>query len=312
MIRDVYSHRAVQLCLSLLSIVVLGSVFPKLLPGWLAYTASGWVRPLRWTLSTLTDVGLAVAMFAVGYIREARSCLETERECLRAEQCAFLEFAEQIQQLSVPSEPSGGSSPLLINSTPDKKYLQRIQDTYRETVMAVPHYEDEYGEDLQENMAIELSPEIATAVVEGNHYSPQLQHLLVNQARLASHRREDLLEIVTAEDSSLTEAQQQLHETTLLLEQTVESSLKDHSFSELQTHEKALHTRIERCEQLLTDRQEKLHQRSRKSSRPEKQLYQYLYTQVEVTFPVLNATLETIQKLRVHRQNVIRELTHRV
>lgn len=160
-------------------------------------------------------------------------------------------------------------------------------------------------------MAIELSSETATAVVEGQQYSPQLQHLLINQAQLAAHRRENLLEIVNSEETSLAEAQKQLREATIPLERAAESQLKDHSFSDLQTQEEALRTRIERCEQLLTDRQEELHHHSKKSSRPNKQLHQYLYSQLEVTFPILNATLETIQKLQTHRQNIIRALTRR-
>jgi len=63
---------------------------------------------------------------------------------------------------------------------------------------------------------------------------------------------------------------------------------------------------------LLERRQREIHRETRRFRRSDDLLLQeYLNADLEVTFPVLDATLERLSRLRDHRRSVVRSLTRR-
>jgi len=304
-----FRNKIVRTFVYLVCLALIGSFAPKLLPGWLAQVVGGWINLTHWSLSSVRKEGTSMVLLAVGYFRDAQNCVEIETKRLQTEQDAFYQFAESVQQMAITPSQHNPSYSLRHQANPPGNQLETIRNRYHETVMAVPHYEEDYDETLRENMTAEFNHDTATAVVDGTQCSPQLQQLLVTQARDAAQRRANLLESVESERDSLTNAYRQLREA-----ETIENggkSLHQQSFAELVEYDEDLRTSIEDCEQVLIERQQELHQPAQHRSRTGQRFYQYLYEKIDVEFPILDATLNKIQDLRNRRQDMIQVLIRR-
>lgn len=293
------------------SILLLSIVFPKLLPGWVGQITVGVIGLNQLSFSSVKQGSLAAILIVVGYLRDAQSAVETECERLRMERDAFHDFAEEVQQMAASPTSSGSNPALVMKLNVDGNQLESVKNCYRETVMAVPHYDEEFGESLRKNLAEEFDQDIATAVMDGQHFSPQLKYQLVKHARLAALQRDKLLDDVLEERNSLTDAYTKLRKTNDSLDRIAESRVALQSFSELITRDEELRSDIAHCEQLLIDRQQELHQQLKWAAWPNQLLQKHLYNQLETTFPLLDAALSQIRQLQNQRRVVLRELLRR-
>lgn len=94
-------------------------------------------------------------------VRAAESLAATERREVAAERAAFERFRETVEQVE-PVSQSGDPRPLATG--PNGRTGATVRAGYRETVMAVDHYESVYDEPMGENMASELGNDIACAL----------------------------------------------------------------------------------------------------------------------------------------------------
>ncbi|UHQ98856.1 hypothetical protein HYG81_24105 (plasmid) [Natrinema zhouii] len=277
-------------CIRYLVVVLfLITVSPKLLSRLIVQTAGGLGGDQFITLLSMQG-NPAALIGAAGYIRKAQSVVETERERMRTERDAFYDFAEEVRALSVSDGFSQSNQTLLMKGGTVGTRVKPVRDRYRETVMAVPHYDEDYGEPLRENMAAEFNRDIATVVVDDQPFSTQLKRLLVQQARTAARRREELLRSLSREQESLADASERLQDIEDSFDQN--STLEWHSFLQLVSSDKTLQRNIDACEQLVADRQRSLHS-NRVGS--DQLLQRYLYDHLGFSFPVLNAALDLIR-----------------
>jgi hypothetical protein len=296
----------VVLCLLLL----LTGFAPKSLPGWFLKPVFGW----NWLALIQSFPGKLPREFLIktfcvsGYVRDALSQVEDEKVAVEAERDAFQTFAESVQMMDANSRQSlHAPATTLVSSTPDHEQLQQIQDRYRETIIAVPNYEEEYGETLRENMATEFSDELATAVLDGQQFTPRIKSLLVNQAEAAAKQREALLEAIDDEHESLTDARRRLELPELPCEGQTELELSNEPFENLIEYDRRSRQHEKRYAKLLADRQRHLHKKTRwgrESDAPF--LQEYLYRDFDIQFPVLHAGIEQIKRLRNQRRIVDR------
>lgn len=259
--------------------------------------------------------GLAVASITSwGYLADAKSVAETERKCVVAERDAFHRFARRIESMSA-SDGRQATPPLITRGgSSDIQQLREVRDAYRNTVMSVPHYEEEYDESLRENLAAEFDDRVATALADGRQFSPLLKNTVFVQAASAKRSREKLSEALEDELVSLRNARNRLREHEQVLERTMKprEELHQKSMSTLIEYEKILHREEGRCEELLTDRQQEIHRENRSFSRSSKPgIQQYLYDSLDVTYPVLAAGTERIRRIREQRRAVRDAMTKR-
>ncbi|WP_456264523.1 DUF7260 family protein, partial [Aeromonas schubertii] len=52
--------------------------------------------------------------------------------------------------------------------------LNDVQQAYRETVMSIAHYDEEYDEPLAQNLAFEVGEELAAAIMTHSQLTPYL------------------------------------------------------------------------------------------------------------------------------------------
>ena len=255
------------------------------------------------------DVPFSAAVEPIG---SAIEIVEAEREYVLAERDAFLRFGDAVRTLSVPADRTVGAIALSVVGTSDGRQLRDVRDRYRETVMATPDYEAQYGQPLSEHMASEFTEDVAAAVTAGNRFSEPLKRLLLQQARDAARQRETFLDVLEEERDALTDAYRRLRGTTSGLDGTTEFELLREPFAELVDREHDLRRDASRCERLLWDRQREIHGQHRRHPRVDDLLVQeYLYERLDVTFPVLSATLDRLRELRRGRRAVTRAITRR-
>lgn len=268
-----------------------------------------------------TRYGLAVVA-CLSRLPEATATVREERTRTEAERDAFKQFAQLIAATD-PTEPrlerppvrprqadrgavavaTGGSSAASSNDS-----LQEVRDAYRETVMATAHYEEEYAESLEENVAAEFGPEIARAVTDGGTVTPQLRDRLLECGLRASKERALFLQTLEEERESVADARRTLRDVHERVE-AVEESLHRRSVRELVEAWRRLEEAEETCTAVLVERQSRLHAMA--DRRPPLSLQAYLYAAQPWTFPVLNDGLDSGSRIRRAKGRVIDALCER-
>lgn len=160
-------------------------------------------------------VGVA-ALVALAYIRDAKAACRSERRRVLDEREAFEEFAVAVARLDVAPAPATVSSldgPAATvrtgapfggeRATDGDVRLRRVVASYRETVMSVPHYREEYDESVAESLAAELGPDTTTALASNGTLSPGAQSALVRRSRRAADARSSLADVIATEEDAL-------------------------------------------------------------------------------------------------------------
>ena len=254
--------------------------------------------------------------------RSAIEIVETDRRRTTDEYDAFATFTDRIANLDVATvDPSTGdfqqpSTQMLVPSphaSTTAASLEEVCDIYRETVMAVDHYADVYDDTLEESLAQEFGPEVATTLITSDQLTPQLRDRLVACSQQARESRHSLLQGLKTEHSALTTADEKLTH----LGSDLDGIVGTRSFDNLTDRElvgvdECLRSRRQECEQLLTDRQATLsEQRVPSTHRIDHEFSEYLYGSLSVTYPIVLDTTSLIDTLLTAHKDVERALTSR-
>lgn len=174
--------------------------------------------------ATATEPGVVTAVALVGllalltfaYVRDAETVCRRERRRVMDEHDAFEEFADRIRALdpcpteattpSVPATQVVGTRHGAGERGVGDIRLRRVLDTYRDTVMSLPHYSEEYDETVGESIAAELGPDTTVSLASNGTLSPGLQSALVDRSRRASAARRSLADAIDAELDALADA----------------------------------------------------------------------------------------------------------
>ena len=287
-----------------------------------AATSCGHAELLVQVVAVAWLVALVLLAFtALSYVRDARQAVESELDRTRDEAEALERFRRQVTRIdtSQPAQSVVGAGAGLgvvqsgarSGGEPPDKSLRRVREAYRETVMAVPHFEEDYGETLEEHLAAEFGEEVAHSVTEGSQLSPQLRSMLVELADEGRERRRNLGRALEDEITALDEYEDRLADVERRTGDAVEHPLYQRSFPELYRAWHALEDLEEECEQVLACRQSTI-QTERvvpTLDRGRESFHGYLYGELPVSYPVLSAGADVIEDIRETRREVLRTLT---
>jgi len=264
-------------------------------------------------------------MHAIAQLRDARTALREERKRTVAERDAFARFLHRVDAVEAdnpqaPSTPhtqfSGLSGSTAIDGPHQNQHGQRLQqvhDTYRETVMAVEHYEEEYDESLAENLAAEFGDDVATAVCETAQLTPPIRQALLEKGQQAYHERIQLLDTLDDEDDQLVASHERLTDLDEACEQ-VEREIVNRpsgrlSFPDVYEAWHRLGDLEAECAQFLADRQRFVHETSTSGTLDATAFYDYLYETLDVTYPILTAGTALYDRLQGVKRRTAEELT---
>ena len=206
-----------------------------------------------------------------------------ERSEIEAERDAFAAFAARVETCPAQSEPSttAPDPTASVRTTglgADANHTARLRQAYRETVMAVDHYDAVYGEPLPVNVASEFGADVATALCQDVPLTPVLKRTLSDAATTARAERERFDEILRRERRSLADAESVLDNVVTAIRRHPGDHPDDApSLAELER----------RCDRVATERQ-RIVQRQRRFSCDDDGLYEYLYGDQSWTYPVLS------------------------
>ncbi|WP_435074248.1 DUF7260 family protein [Halorubrum sp. HHNYT27] len=162
-------------------------------------------------VATVVAVGLG-AFLAFAYVHDAIDADRRERRRVLAERDAFEAFADRVAALdSAPPESttSGLNGSAVAVRTVDRVgpagdvRLRRVLAAYRDTVMSVPHYRQEYDETVTESLAAELGPDTTVALASDGTLCAGSKSALVRRGRRAAEARSSLADAIGEEIDSL-------------------------------------------------------------------------------------------------------------
>jgi hypothetical protein len=231
------------------------------------------------------------------------------------ERKAFRRFSDRLSDFSVAGVTSETNQPRhtptqtildQTSSSRSESQITRVCKLYRETVMGVDHYSEEYGDSLNESITEELGAEAAAALANTDQLTPQLRDRLLEASTRARESRHALLQGLKHEHNALQHADESLSELGADLNDVLSAqSLQTWPDEELATVQKDLQNREQECERLAADRQTTLHeQRVPSTHHIDLEFIEYLYRSLPVTYPVLTDISSLTETLRTARNDV--------
>lgn len=264
------------------------------------------------TLVLGAAVLLVVVLIAATHVRSARSVATEERERVLDEAKAFTDFAQQVAELEAGpagsvGRPAGTATMVETTAATATTPLGDVEQAYRETVMSVPHYEQEYDEPLAQNMAAEFGEDVASAVVTGQALTPQLKGTLLQRSSRSHRLRVALLDHLDAETDDLAEAAADYDRIAASMDRIQSERLDDTSFENLLAEWYLLEDRERECTDRLQKRQETVHSRRglAKHLSDAPTMEEYLYEPLDVTYPVLADGTSLLEEIRASQQQVL-------
>jgi 5S rRNA maturation endonuclease (ribonuclease M5) len=245
-------------------------------------------------LKTVGILGSAGVCF-----HDVEDCLETERKNVTAERDAFLEFAEQVQSISESTAHSSATVARNVScvNTNSNNSLEQIREQYQETVFSLTDFDDKYGESFEEHITAEFGPRLARVLTAGTEFTSHVKQLVIQQARESAQRREQLLEIIAAENCSIQSVRQGLTEAENDLNKQLETSYEKPCLDELITTYDTLQIIKSNCGSLLHKRQEDIQSIARDVGGRVGMFQEYVYESLHADYPALYSILSYLQVL---------------
>lgn len=248
----------------------------------------------------------------VTYLTGARDRIERELAEVAAEQAAYRTFAYEVANLSVQQTTATATTPQSLRSVDSGgTSIDAVKSSFERTVMDVDHYDDIYGEPWLVHLASEFNENLAVRLQGGGRLNEPLKQALRQQALEAADRREDLIQVLTSEQSAVDEATETVEEIETSLDEVADVLVDDRSFDDLADAYEDLETVRERTNRLVHRRQRQIHRESRSGlwGATDVTLQEYVYGPASKTYPVLAAGLELSDAIERARHRLVARLT---
>jgi hypothetical protein len=237
--------------------------------------------------------------------RERRRTVD-EREAFDALRAAVRDTPTERAQ-SVPPE-SPAPSVLSGATNTGSNGATAVRRAYERTVMAVPHYEEEYGDALRESLEAEFGTEVAVGLTDLGRLTPGLKRAVLDAAGTARAERDRFVEALDAEADSLRGS-----ETRLAVIRDELGTLADEPTPDFGARD-AVRARLGvlagDCDAVADDRQATLREWDDRFDPPAgvPDLPRYLYADLDATYPVLATVAEVGERVTRLRRCVEREM----
>jgi len=269
-------------------------------------------------LSLLVWIAALMLLTIVAAVRisQAQDEVASELARVRAERNAFRRFRQAVAKLTAtrPQTAEISSASGVVQAEPTDSALGRVREAYRETVMSVSHYEEDYGESLAGHLRAEFGEEIATAVVGGDQFTPQLKQALLQQSTANQVKREKLMRVLESESEELATYERRLDEIETDCREAVSRPMLQRTYEELDETWQTLEDLQAELDELLAERQSRLDRDLAVGPTGEGQhaFQRYVYSELESTYPVLSSGVRLYHRIRSTKQDVSRALARRV
>ncbi|WP_080505124.1 DUF7260 family protein [Halorubrum aethiopicum] len=260
--------------------------------------------------------------------RRALDALRVERRRTADEREAFEVFRSRVRRIPAEATPRTGTGPAAGAGTASTAVsapsrirgatgstgpgLVAVRNAYAETVMSVPHYEEEYNDTYERSLAEEFGPELAVALTREPTLRERSRSSLLAGTTEAIDRREELVEIVESESSSVSRA---LEDLSPIAEEVGRFSRREFDaerFGALDAYRARLNVLAEKCDEVAARRQGEPLGGERRFNVGDAgtDVRTYLYRDLPVTYPVLAAVAEVGERIESVRTDVERAMIY--
>jgi hypothetical protein len=236
------------------------------------------------------------------FLDEALDTIERERTILTAEIEAFEEFLAVVGSIT-PQSSSGPGVRSVRTASGQTDPFRSLREGYESTVMAVSHYDSEYGESYEEHVHAEFGPDIATLLSTGQRFEcHHKQAVAVGTEQLIDQRR-CLLNALDEEQQSIERFVEPVRSVIDAIE-TLGATPGGNSPKIQDSYQRRLDVLESRCHNLVEARQSEIvdDRRALSLSINGPDIPSYLYVDLPVTYPViapLTAVLEAASGIDV-------------
>jgi hypothetical protein len=247
-------------------------------------------------------------------LADARTELERERRRVTDEVDALKRFEDTVRSLDT-EDLRGRDGPALAVATVDdaesSEALASVREAYESTVMAVPHYDEEYDDTYRESLAAEFDAHVAVALTDGT-FDERCKTALLSAVSEATTARRSLLAAIDEEADSLAAATDDLTAVAESLESLSERPFAEESFGGLDAYRARLGQLEATCEDVLERRQRSVFDQRRAAWLPTgaPDVANYLYQPLEDDYPVMAVIADLLEHTRALRARVERAMTH--
>lgn len=218
--------------------------------------------------------------------------IETERSRLSEEITAFERFSTRIENITADSVASteriGGCEHRAAMATTTRKLLT-VREAYTETVMNVPHYEEDYDDSYLESITEEFGPELGILLTQSNQFTPATKSALIAEIDEAIEQRKEFKKIVDREFCSLRSAATEVQSLSNRVTSLSQTDFESATFGALDAYLHQTDVLFTNCDEIARDRQHDLANIERSWNAPASSpdLPTYFYQSLPVTYPVL-------------------------
>ncbi|WP_224337013.1 DUF7260 family protein [Haloprofundus halobius] len=243
-------------------------------------------------------------------VRDARRLVREERRRTVDEREAFRAFAERLRDIQ---PATGRAVPAAVRGTnagdAGPKAAKRVLDAYRQTVMAVPHYEAEYGDTIGRSIVEEFGTSVGGALVSADGLTPELRRVVVEATKGAASDRESFLGLLDEEVRSLTTVLDRVGSISETLRALDDTPLPERSFDDLCELRGRVSALERRATDLHAERQRRISGHRQRLGIPAVDLPTFLYQERPYTYPALSAAATLAETIRRACRRVDRQLT---
>ncbi len=177
---------------------------------------------------------------------------------------------------------------------------KQVREAFAGTIMALPFYDEEYGESLPDAIEGEFGPSVAAGLTESDCFGRHLIVGLLDGIKQSQRAREVLLETCDREREAIDALAAKLPGFARELAQVDALHLATNDFGALEAHWRRLETITTQCGRLATRRQRVIsRQRAQyQLAAEEPDIYEYLYRGYPVAYPMLAMITTTIAAVR--------------
>lgn len=242
---------------------------------------------------------------------KAATALETEHCRTAAEVEAFRGFEKRVSELTPDGETAVKRAAPVQAIASSGRGLDTVRKHYEATVMAVPHYESEYGESYGENVREELGPDLGALLVGGQRFERHHKRAIVSRTRETRELREQLLAALEAERESLTAFEEPVCSLAEQVSSLYAARLDTDSSRQLDAYRSRLDVVETRCHELIERRQSETVTERRSLSLPINgpDIQTYVYSDLPVNYPVIATLTDLIDAAATTRANVEADLS---
>jgi len=235
-----------------------------------------------------------------GDISAATDILTTELEQITDEIEAFERFDKKVSKIETDPDPIGSPHGVGYQQISLENGCSKVRAAYKETVMSIPHYEDEYGDTYPSSVKEEFGTDIAVALTQSSNFTLISKSALVDSIQSAIDERKKLRDVVLLEKKSITTLRDDLRNINKNINKISDAKFSHLDFVALDAYRTQIKQLFDKCDKILLKYQNRIReiQKIINTNAPRLSIHKYFYQSLSTDYPILSRIGETSRKIK--------------